>query len=168
MSIRFHSAVLFTADIKRLSAFYMEVLDQQVQYDVGACVIFQCGLSLWQPSNELTMAAKLGYCCHPSGNKNLELCFETETFASDVERIKAAGATLLHDVVEEPWGQRALRFFDPDGNVVELGESIPTFVRRHYAAGLSAEAVAERTGVPLEAVRQHITQAIDSGQVKDR
>lgn len=168
MSIQFHSAVLFTSGIKRLSAFYIEVLDQQVQYDVGACVIFRCGLSLWQPSNELTIAAKLGYCCHPSGNKNLELCFETETFAPDVERIKASGVTVLHDVVEEPWGQQAVRFFDPDGNVVELGESIPTFVRRHYAAGLSAEAVAERTGVPLEAVLQHITQAIDSEKVKDR
>jgi hypothetical protein len=56
---------------------------------------------------------------------------------------------------------------DPDGNVVELGESIPTFVHRHHAAGLSAAAVAERTGVPLEAVIQHIAQAVDSGKVED-
>jgi catechol 2,3-dioxygenase-like lactoylglutathione lyase family enzyme len=158
MSIQFHSSVLFTADVKRLSAFYVRVLGQEVRHDFGACIILQCGLSLWQPSNELTVAAKLGYCCHPSGNKNLELCFETETFALDVARIKASDATLLHDVVEEPWGQQAVRFFDPDGNLVELGESIPTFVRRHHAAGLSAEAVAERTGVPLDAVLQFIEQ----------
>lgn len=164
MSIRFHSSVLLTADIKRLSAFYTNVMDQRVQYDVGACVIFQSGLSLWQPSSELTIAAKLGYCCHASGNKNLELCFETETFASDVERIKASGATFLHDVVEEPWGQQAVRFFDPDGNLVELGESIPTFVRRHHAAGLSPEAVAERTGVPLEAVLQYLSKTDSSRQ----
>ena len=68
-------------------------------------------------------------------------------------------AALLHDVVEEPWGQQAVRFFDPDGNLVELGESIPTFVRRHHAAGLSPEAVAERTGVPLEAVLQYVFEA---------
>lgn len=159
MSIRFHSSVLLTNDIKRLSAFYMEVLGQAVQHDFGACIVLQCGLSLWQPSDELTIAAKLGYCCHPSGNKNLELCFETETFTSDVERIKASDATFLHDVVEEPWGQQAVRFFDPDGNLVELGESIPTFVRRHHAAGLSPEAVAERTGVPLEAVLQYLSKA---------
>jgi catechol 2,3-dioxygenase-like lactoylglutathione lyase family enzyme len=158
MSIQFHSSVLFTADIQRLSAFYREVLGQEVQHDFGACIILQCGLSLWQPSDELAIAAKLGYCCHPSGNKNLELCFETETFASDVERIKASDATFLHDVVEELWGQQAVRFFDPDGNLVELGESIPTFVRRHHAAGLSAEAVVERTGVPLAVVLQYVEQ----------
>jgi len=156
MSIRFHSSVVFTADIRRLSAFYIEVLGQAVQHDFGACIVLQCGLSLWQPSDELTIAAKLGYCCHASGNKNLELCFETETFTPDVERIKASGVTFLLDVVEEPWGQQAVRFFDPDGNLVELGESIPTFVRRHHAAGLSPEAVAERTGVPLEAVLQYV------------
>lgn len=168
MSIRFHSSVLFTTDIKRLSAFYIDAMGQQVQHDFGACVIFHCGLSLWQPSAALTVAAKLGYCCHPSGNKNLELCFETETFTSDVERIKASGATLLHDVVEEPWGQQTVRFFDPDGNLVELGESISTFVRRHHAAGLSPEAVAKKTGASLELVIQHITQAIDDGKVNDR
>jgi len=156
MSLRFHSSVVFTADIRRLSAFYIEVLGQAVQHDFGACIVLQCGLSLWQPSDELTIAAKLGYCCHASGNKNLELCFETETFTPDVERIKASGVTFLHDVVEDPWGQQAVRFFDPDGNLVELGESIPTFVRRHHAAGLSPEAVAERTGVPLEAVLQYV------------
>ena len=156
MNIRFHSSTLFTADIKRLSAFYIEVLGQQVQYDLGACVIFQCGLSLWQPTDELTVAEKLGYCHHPSGNKNLELCFETETFAADVEHVKASGVRLLHDVVEEPWGQQAMRFFDPDDNLAELGESIPAFVRRHHAAGLSHQAVAEKTGVPLEMVRQFI------------
>jgi catechol 2,3-dioxygenase-like lactoylglutathione lyase family enzyme len=152
MSIQFHSSVLFTADVKRLSAFYTDVLGQKIQHDFGACIIYQCGLSLWQPTDELTVAAKLGYCCHPSGNKNLELCFETEIWASDVERIKASGVKLLHDVVEEPWGQQTLRFFDPDGNLVEIGESIPTFVRRHHAAGLSPEAVAEKTGMPLETV----------------
>jgi catechol 2,3-dioxygenase-like lactoylglutathione lyase family enzyme len=156
VSIQFHSSVLLTADIKRLSSFYIEVLGQTVKFDVGACVIFHSGMSLWQPSNELTIAAKLGYCCHPSGNKNLELCFETQTMAADVGRIKAAGVKLLHDVIEEPWGQQTLRFFDPDGNLVELGESIPTFVRRHHAAGLSPEAVAEKTGVPLQAVIEYI------------
>ena len=156
MSIRFHSSVLFTTDVKRLSAFYTGVLGQEVQYHFGECIILQCGLSLWQPSNDLTVAVQLGYTHDPSGNKNLELCFETETLEADVKRIKASESQLLHDLVEEPWGQLALRFFDPDGNLVELGESIPTFVRRHYANGLSAEEVAKKTSVPLNTVLQMI------------
>ena len=142
--------------MKRLSAFYTGVLDQEVQHDFGECIILQCGLSLWQPSDALTIAIKLGYTHHPSGNKNLELCFETETLEADVERLKASEVELLHDLEEEPWGQLTLRFFDPDGNLVELGESIPTFVRRHYASGLSAGEVAEKTSVPLDTVLQLI------------
>lgn len=156
MSIRFHSSVLFTTEVKRLSTFYIQVLGQEVQHDFGACVILRSGLSIWQPSADLTIATKLGYTHHPAGNKNLELCFETETLPTDAERVKSSGVELLHDLIEEPWGQRVLRFRDPDGNLVELGESIPAFVRRHHASGLSAEAVAEKTGVPLDAVRQFV------------
>jgi catechol 2,3-dioxygenase-like lactoylglutathione lyase family enzyme len=156
MSIQYHSSVLLTTDVRRLLAFYVRILGQEVQQDFGACVILRCGLSLWQPSDDLTVAVKLGYAHHPAGNKNLELCFETMTLDTDAERIKASGAKLLHDLVEEPWGQQVLRFFDPDGNLVELGESIPTFVRRHYASGLSAQAVAEKTGVPPDTVLEFV------------
>jgi catechol 2,3-dioxygenase-like lactoylglutathione lyase family enzyme len=156
MSVKYHSSALLTTDVRRLVAFYVELLGQEIQFDVGACVILRCGLSLWQPSDDLTIAVKLGYAHHPAGNKNLELCFETESFDADAKRVRTSGAKLLHDVVEEPWGQQVLRFFDPDGNLVELGESIPTFVRRHYANGLSAQAVAERTGMPLDAVLEFI------------
>ena len=34
MSIRFHSSVLLTADIRRLSAFYIEVLGQAIRLRV--------------------------------------------------------------------------------------------------------------------------------------
>jgi catechol 2,3-dioxygenase-like lactoylglutathione lyase family enzyme len=156
MSIRFHSPVLLTADVKRLAAFYVRTLEQDIEHDFGACVVLRSGLSLWQASNDLTVAARLGYTCHDDGNKNLELCFETETFVEDVRRVKESGARLLHDVIEEPWGQQVLRFFDPDDNLVELGESLATFIRRHHKSGLSARAVSEKTGVPLDTVTRFI------------
>ena len=158
MSLQLHSSVLFTTDVKRLTNFYTTVLGQTVQNDFGACVMLHCGLSLWQMSDNLPLAEKLGYCCHSSGNKNLELCFETETWDDDVRHIKASGVELLHDVAEEPWGQMTVRFFDPDGNLVELGESIPTFVRRLHAAGNSPQAIAERTGVPLDTVLAYLNE----------
>jgi hypothetical protein len=47
-----------------------------------------------------------------------------------------------------------LRAYDPDGHIVELAEPMPTVVRRLAAGGLSAEAIRERTGVPLSYVEQ--------------
>lgn len=45
MSIRFHSSVLFTADIRRLSDFCIEVLGQAVQHDFGACIVLLKAIS---------------------------------------------------------------------------------------------------------------------------
>lgn len=70
MSIKYHSSALFTTDVRRLLAFYGQVLSQEVQHDFGACVILRCGLSFWQPSEDLTVAVKLGYTHHPAGNTN--------------------------------------------------------------------------------------------------
>ena len=61
--------------------------------------------------------------------------------------------TFLHDTRLESWGQYTVRFFDPDGNLVEVGESIPCFVKRLYQEGLSIEDVAAKTSVPIETVK---------------
>ena len=46
------------------------------------------------------------------------------------------------------------RIYDPDGHIVEVGESIPVFVARFLSQGMSIEEVAERTSVPEYAVRE--------------
>lgn len=35
-----------------------------------------------------------------------------------------ADMKLLHDLHDEPWGQRTIRFFDPDDHLIEAGESL--------------------------------------------
>ena len=62
--------------------------------------------------------------------------------------------TLLHDLLEEPWGQRTIRFYDPDNNLIEVGETLETFIRRYYDSGLSLQEVSERTTVPAGVVKQ--------------
>jgi uncharacterized glyoxalase superfamily protein PhnB len=31
---------------------------------------------------------------------------------------------LIHPIVEQAWGQRVFRFYDPDGHAVEVGEPL--------------------------------------------
>ena len=51
-----------------------------------------------------------------------------------------------------------MRFFDPDGNIVELGESIPCFCRRLHDQGVSAAEVSTKTGVNLDAVEDYLSR----------
>lgn len=154
MAIRYDSAVLMTEDISRMKEFYAGIMGQQIKHDFGACVIFKCGIAIWKLESGFPLAKAIGTKRGPNGS--LEICFDTEDFESDAACIKNAGAVLVHDVAEEQWGQLTIRFLDPDGNLVELGESIPCFCRRLYASGMSLRQVSEKTGVPEALVMEYV------------
>jgi hypothetical protein len=70
------------------------------------------------------------------------------------ESVDALGIVALHSVREVPWGQRTLRLLDPDGNLIEWGESVACFVRRLHRTCGSDQDVAETTGVGIDEVRR--------------
>lgn len=49
-----------------------------------------------------------------------EIAFETNDVRADLDRALAAGATLVQDAREEPWGQVTSYVSDPDGYLVEI------------------------------------------------
>lgn len=83
--------------------------------------------------------------------KNAELYFETEEMEADLDKLKnwEDAVEILHDLVQ-PWGQRAVRFFDPDGHLIEIAESMPSVAIRFLREGKSLEATSEITMIPME------------------
>ena len=150
MHIKFHSSVIITRDIELMKQFYTDVLCQEVAMDFGGCIVFKSGFSLWKLDEAHTIAKKSGSRFHESGNKNLELCFETDDFENVVRFLEEKQLKYLHKVHEENWGQQTLRFYDPENNLVEVGESLDCFIKRFYAAGIDAEAISKRTSVPVD------------------
>ena len=53
---------------------------------------------------------------HPS----FEIAFETDNVSTALERACAAGAILVQDAREEPWGQTTSYVTDPNGYLVEI------------------------------------------------
>jgi len=47
-----------------------------------------------------------------------------------------------------------IRFYDPENNLVEIGETIPCFVKRFFNQGMSAEEISKRTSVPIQMVNE--------------
>ena len=120
--------------------------------DFGANITFEGGFSLQSKESGVNFI-------HKTENEvlskpdNFELYFEEEQFDEFVERLKFFIIIYLHNAVEYPWGQRVIRFYDPDMHIIEVGESMETVVKRFITQGLSVEETAERTQHPVEFVR---------------
>jgi hypothetical protein len=56
-------------------------------------------------------------------------------------------------VIEHPWGQRVIRFYDPDRHIIEVGENMKMVVRRFLQRGLSIDETAVRMDVPVDYVK---------------
>ncbi len=152
MEVKFHSAVIFCHDLQKQLEFYQKFLGQEVRQDLGACQVFKSGFTLWELGKELPISRELGYEYEPIGNRNLELCFETESFGDAVEKVLMSDLRILHNVEEEPWGQYTIRFYDPEGNLVEIGETLACMARRLSEAGLSLDEIAKKTGLDRDFV----------------
>ena len=54
-----------------------------------------------------------------------EIWIEADDVPAAVERAIGAGAQLVHEPVEKPWGQTVAYVRDPNGTLIEIGEPVP-------------------------------------------
>lgn len=153
------STALFVKNINISKDFYISLLEMEVDLDFGKNVIFKNGFAIWEIQENHIIPARLGLDKITDRSVNrFELYFETENITEIFETLKSRNISFLHELQEEPWGQRTIRFFDPDNHLIEIGESMRQFVRRFYEQGLTVEKVSERTSVPVEEVQRLINR----------
>ncbi len=133
--------------------FYEELMGQIVQYDFGANLAYESGLSLQHKPMwaEFILAAPSEI--NTQGNSG-ELYFEEDDLAAFYDKAASFGVTFVHGIKEHDWGQRVLRLRDPDGHIIEVGEPMEAVVRRLIADGFSPEETAKKTMFPLDFVMQ--------------
>lgn len=93
------------------------------------------------------------------GGHDAELYFEEDEFDQWLERAEAFDLTYLHPVREHAWGQRVVRFYDPDRHVIEVGENMDAVCQRFLDSGMPPEQVAERMDVPMKFVKRCLRKA---------
>jgi catechol 2,3-dioxygenase-like lactoylglutathione lyase family enzyme len=147
--MKFHSTVIFVKDIAKAKDFYTRFLNFTIEHDFGKNVILNNGLTLWEISESHIINRKLET---RNPTNRFELYFETEDVDGTYEMLNNAGIKFLHQIHEEPWGQRTIRFFDPDGHLIEIGEPLEIFVSNMSQKGLSAGQISEKSGIPVETV----------------
>jgi catechol 2,3-dioxygenase-like lactoylglutathione lyase family enzyme len=153
MKLHFHSIVLFVKDIERSKKFYTEILGQELEYDFGNNVALKSGITLWKmkPDHVISRSGKHN---NTNATKAFEVYFETDDLEIVQEIIAKNHLEVLHDLMEEPWGQRTIRFYDPDKNLIEVGETLEKFVSRMARSGMMLEEISAKTTIPIPIVKR--------------
>ncbi len=157
--VKFVSPLIVVEDIALSRRFYESALGQEVEFDFGENVAFKGGFSIHLKTHFQTLLGGAERFPVVAKANNAELYFETEALEATHQQLVAAGASFIHDVIEQPWGQRAMRLYDPDGHILEIGESMQAVVRRFHALGWADERIMEKTGMPQDFITEALQQA---------
>ena len=125
--MKFQAALLVVKNMERSVKFYKEVLGLRVTMDLQSISF---------------------------GGNAAELYFEEDKFDDFLKKLAAIkGIFYVHPVQQYSWGQRVIRFYDPDFHILEVGENIKSVCRRFLDSGMTIEAAAVRMNVPEKFVR---------------
>ena len=137
------NTMLVVTDMDKTVAFYKRVLGLEVVIDFGANKTLTGGLALQtlETYKEFIDTDDISF-----GGNNFELYFEEDNFDKFVQYV--------HPVKEHSWGQRVVRFYDPDRHIIEVGENMKAVCKRFIDSGMTPEQTAERMDVPVEYVNE--------------
>lgn len=150
--MKFICPLIAVKDIKTSREFYENLLGQKVKFDFGENVTFEGDFAIHLSSHFAKLIDNKEIKC---GGNNFELYFEYDDVDKIVSKLKSASVEFVHDVREQPWRQKVVRFFDPDLHIIEVGESMEFLVKRLTLEGLGVEQIREITGLPNEFIILH-------------
>ena len=146
--MKYTSTVISVSDVNASRRFYEGLFGLELYQDYGINVSFTCGLSLQQEFDWLVSVPKETVLRR---SHNMELAFETRDFDGFLEKLKQyPNIKRLGEVIEHSWGQRVVRFYDPDGHLIEVGENMKMVVERFLSAGMTMEEVSAKMDVSIE------------------
>ena len=141
--------MLVVTDMDKTVELYKRVLGLDVIMDFGANKTLSGGLILQtlETYKEFIDTSEISF----SGN-NFELYFEEDDFDEFADMLRKCNVQYVHPVKEHSWGQRVVRFYDPDRHIIEVGENMKAVCKRFIGSGMTVEHTAEHMDVPVEYV----------------
>ena len=118
-SMRLKNVLIAVNDMERAIRFYKEILGLQVILDQDGNVIMSEGLVLqdakiWQQFLGRDLISK---------NNMTELYFEESDIDGFVKKLEESDFEIeyVNELMTHSWGQKVVRFYDLDGNLIEVG-----------------------------------------------
>lgn len=151
--MKFLNPLIVVSDIEKSKSFYSKVLGLNIILDFGENVTLTGGIVLQTKDSWLSLIHKSRNDILFGGN-DYELYFEENDFDNFIVKLKQIpNISYVHPVIEHSWGQRVVRFYDPDKHIIEVGEDLNKVVKKFLNEGMSAETVAMRMDVPVDYVK---------------
>jgi len=137
MDIKLAQCFIAVDDHDKALAFYRDVLGLEVRNDVAYEGMRWVTVgSPSQPGVEIVLEPPLADPNAPSADRDAMAAmlakghlrgvnFRTEDCDATFERIRAAGAEVLQEPVDQPYGVRDCAFRDPAGNMLRFNQPLP-------------------------------------------
>lgn len=145
--MKLKNTLLVVKDIECSKKFYSDLFGLRVIADFDGNVVLTEGLVLqdeavWKSFIQKDVIQK---------GHNAELYFEENHMDAFLEKLKVWPEPIefVNTLMEHSWGQRVVRLYDPDGHMIEIGESMDYVARRFLASGMSIEETANKTQMAL-------------------
>jgi catechol 2,3-dioxygenase-like lactoylglutathione lyase family enzyme len=121
--INYSGTLIVVSNIKKSKWFYFDILNLDVEIDNGDNVKLQGGIYL---QTQHSWESFTGLRTNMNMNHNVsELYFEVDNIQEFAEKLNSSpDLQYVNRLKKEPWGQQTIRFYDPDGHIIEVGEKI--------------------------------------------
>ncbi len=149
--MKFMGTLIAVTDLGKSRKFYRDILGLTITTDHEPTVTFN-GCIVLQKMDSWIDSIQSKYVMFD--NRASEMYFETENFDDIILRLDTFGIKYVHKPVMRGWGQRIVRFYDPDHHIIEVGEAIETVMRRFADKGMNAEQIAKRMKLNVDFVKK--------------
>ena len=117
--MKLKNVLIVVNDIERSKTFYKELFGLDIVLDNNGNVILTEGLVLqdakiWKKFLDRDIIPQ---------NNAVELYFEEQDIEGFVRKLEDYKEPIqyVNRLMEHSWGQKVIRFYDPDGNLIEVG-----------------------------------------------
>lgn len=153
--IKFVCPLITVDKIERSKEFYTEILGQKIKSDYGENVVFEGDFSIHDKTHFSALISNKKVI---KGSNDFELYFESDNIDGLETFLSGKGIRFIHKIILQPWQQKVMRFYDPDMNIVEIGETLQSVCLRLHTSGKSVDEINKMTSLSVE----FITEAIES------
>ena len=120
--MRLKNFLIVVKDIERSKKFYHDLFGLEMLVDFDGNMILTDGLVLQE---EKYWKEFLQRDIFPENNSS-ELYFEESEIETFVEKLESLYPDVIYvnRLMTHSWGQKVVRFYDPDGNLIEVGTPV--------------------------------------------
>jgi catechol 2,3-dioxygenase-like lactoylglutathione lyase family enzyme len=138
MEMKYICSLIVVDNIEKSRKLYEGTMKQRVATDFGENIAFEGGFALHQKDHFRGLIHNLSI---QNKSNNFELYFEDDDLEIIEKQIAELDLEFIHRIKIQPWMQKVIRFYDYDGNIIEIGERMQHVAYRLYKENKTMEEI---------------------------